>query len=163
MKLYVNEKIISLHNKFHVVDENGKNVYEISSKVISIGDKTTISDMNGNIVAYIEQRLLHLTPYYDVYVDSKLVFSIRKKFQLIRNDYVISNGYRVDGNPMMFNYYIFDDEGNQIGGIKRKIISIRDRYVIEINDESKKEIVLAIIVAISNDINRKENEMNNFN
>ena len=35
MKLYVNEKLFSLHNKFFVKDEKGKDVYEISSKVIS--------------------------------------------------------------------------------------------------------------------------------
>ncbi len=47
MKLYVNEKLLSIHNKFYVRDENNKEVYEISSKVISIGNKTTITDIEG--------------------------------------------------------------------------------------------------------------------
>ena len=47
--------------------------------------------------------------------------------------------------------------------IKRKFISIGDKYEIEINDTSKKEIVLAIIVAITNDVNRSQNTSNNSN
>ena len=41
-----------------------------------------------------------------------------------------------------------------------KIISIGDKYEIDINDTSKKELVLAIIVAIANDVNRNQNISN---
>lgn len=78
MKLYVNEKLFSFHNRFYVKDENDKDVYEISSKIISLGDKTTINDMEGNKVAYIEQEILHLTPHYNVYINDTLEFKIIK-------------------------------------------------------------------------------------
>lgn len=163
MKLYVNEKIFSFHNRFYVKDENDKDVYEISSKIISLGDKTTINDMEGNKIAYIEQELLHLTPHYNVYINDILEFQIIKKSQLFKNDYTLSNGYRVEGNFMMLDFKVFDDNNNQIGSIKRKFFSIGDKYEIEINDISKKEIVLAIIVAITNDVNRNQNTANNSN
>ena len=41
-----------------------------------------------------------------------------------------------------------------------KIISIGDKYEIDINDTSKKELVLAIIVVIANDVNRNQNISN---
>lgn len=163
MKLYVNEKLFSFHNRFYVKDENDKDVYEISSKIISLGDKTTINDMEGNKVAYIEQEILHLTPHYNVYINDILEFQIIKKFQLFKNDYTLNNGYRVDGNFFMLDFKVFDNNNNQIGSIKRKFISIGDKYEIEINDISKKEIVLAIIVAITNDVNRSQNTANNSN
>lgn len=163
MKLYVNEKIFSFHNRFYVKDENDKDVYEISSKIISLGDKTTINDMEGNKIAYIEQELLHLTPHYNVYINDILEFQIIKKLQLFKNDYTLNNGYRVDGNFLMLDFKVFDNNNNQIGSIKRKFISIGDKYEIEINDISKKEIVLAIIVAITNDVNRSQNTANNSN
>ena len=163
MKLYVNEKLFSFHNRFYVKDENDKDVYEISSKIISLGDKTTINDMEGNKVAYIEQEILHLTPHYNVYINDILEFQIIKKFQLFKNDYTLSNGYRVEGNFFMLDFTVFDNTNNQIGSIKRKFISIGDKYEIEINDISKKEIVLAIIVAITNDVNRSQNTSNNSN
>lgn len=163
MKLYVNEKLFSFHNRFYVKDENDKDVYEISSKMISLGDKTTINDIEGNKIAYIEQELLHLTPHYNVYINDILEFQIIKKFQLFKNDYTLSNGYRVEGKFMMLDFKVFDDNNIQIGSIKRKFISIGDKYEIEINDTSKKEIVLAIIVAITNDVNRNQAATNNSN
>ena len=163
MKLYVNEKLFSFHNRFYVKDENDKDIYEISSKIISLGDKTTINDMEGNKVAYIEQELLHLTPHYNVYINDILEFQIIKKFQLFKNDYTLSNGYRVEGKFMMLDFKVFDDNNIQIGSIKRKFFSIGDKYEIEINDPNKKEIVLAIIVAITNDVNRSQNTSNNSN
>jgi len=163
MKLYVNEKIFSFHNRFYVKDENNIDVYEISSKIISLGDKTTINDMEGNKIAYIEQEILHLTPHYDVYINDKLEFKIIKKFQLFKNDYSLSNGYRVEGKFLMLDFKVYDDNNIQIGSIKRKFISIGDKYEIEINDTRKKEVVLAIIVAITNDVNRNQNASNNSN
>lgn len=157
MKLYVNEKIFSLHNKFYVKDENDQDVYLISSQVFSIGDKTTITDMQGNRVAYIEQEILHLMPHYNIYFGEEVAFQIKKKFQLFKNDYELTNGYRVEGNVFALDFNIFDDAGNQVGSIKRALISIGDKYEMEIIDPSKLNIVLAIIVAITNDINRSQN------
>jgi len=160
MKLYVNEKLFSLHNKFYVKDENDVDVYEISSKIISFGDKTTINDMQGNKIAYIEQELFHITPNYNVYIGDDFSFKIVKKFQLFKNDYSLSNGYKVEGNFMMLDFIVYDDNNIQIGSIKRKFISIGDKYEINIDDINKKEIVLAIIVAITNDVNRNQNSSN---
>ena len=54
----------------------------------------------------------------------------------------------------MLDFVIYDENNNQIGSIKRKFISIGDKYEITIDDESKKNIILAIIVTITNDVNR---------
>ena len=160
MKLYVNEKLFSIHNKFYVKDQNDMDIYEISSKIISFGDKTTITDMQGNKIVYIEQELFHLTPNYNVYIGDEFAFKITKKFQLFKNDYLLNNGYKVEGDFMMLDFVIYDDNNIQIGSIKRKFISIGDKYEININDINKKEIVLAIIVAITNDVNRNQNSSN---
>lgn len=160
MNLYVNEKLFSIHRKFYVKDENDNDVYEISSKVISIGDKTTISDMNGNKIIYIEQKLFHLMPNYNIYINDELVCEITKKFKLFKNDYLLSNGYKVKGNFWALNFTIYDEMDNEIGSIKRKFISIGDKYEINILDVNKKEIILAIVVAITNDINRSQNSNN---
>ena len=163
MKLYVNEKLFSMHKKFYVTDENGFDIYEISSKIISFGDKTTINDMTGNKIAYIEQELFHITPTYNVYINDELEFKITKKFQLFKNDYLLDNGYRVDGKFMMLDFVVYDDKDNQIGSINRKFLSIGDKYEINIDDVNKKEIVLAIIVAITNDVNRSQNSNSSTN
>lgn len=156
MKLYVNEKLFSIHNKFYVKDESDSNIYEISSKIISLGDKTTISDMNGKKIAYIEQKLFHFMPNYNIYINDEFVCKISKNFQLFKNNYSLSNGYKTKGNFLGLDFEIYDERNNQIGRIKRQLISIGDKYEIDIINPEKKEIILAIVVAIANDVNRKQ-------
>ena len=156
MKLYVNEKWFSLHRKFYVKDENNEEVYQISSKVVSIGTKTTITNMKGKKIAYIKQEILHLMPHYKIYIKDNLECKIKKRLQLFKDDYVLSNGYKVKGDYLMFDFKIYDDIDKHIGTIKRKVVSLGDKYEIEIIDTSKKELILAIIVAIVNDVNRKQ-------
>ena len=155
MKLYVNEKLFSFHNRYYIKDEHDVDVYEIASKFISLGDKTTITDMYGNQVAYIEQELFHLAPHYNVYING-YEFKIIKKIQLFKNDYELSNGYRVEGSFMMYDFNVLDEKGEIVGNISREFFTLGDKYQIEIFDESKKDIILAIIVAITNDIDRSQ-------
>lgn len=160
MILYVNEKLFSIHRKFYIKDEMDRDVFEISSKAISFGDKTTIRDLNGNEIAYIEQRLLHFTPHYDIFINGEMVCNISKKFQFFKNDYVLSNGYEVKGNVLGLNYNIYNESGNEVANITKKFISIGDKYTMDIKDEKNLNIILSIIVAISNDVNRAQRNSN---
>lgn len=156
MKLYVNEKLFSIRNKFYVRNESGDDVFEISSQIISIGDKTTIRNMKGNEIVYIEQEIFHITPNYKIYINNNLQCKITKKFQLLKNDYIIDNGYKVDGDIFSLDFEIYNKENNKIGTVARKFFSIGDQYEKDIHDEKDVKMVLAIVVAIANDINRKQ-------
>ena len=156
MKLYVNEKLFSLSHKFYIWDGNNNIIYEISSEIISIGDKTIIMRYDGKKIAYIEQDLFYLTPHYKIFIYDKYVCDISRKFQIFDCDYLLDNGYRVDGDTFMLNFNIYDNQNNLIGNIQRQFISLGDKYEINVYDEAKLEIILSIIVAIANDINRRQ-------
>lgn len=156
MKLFVKEKLFSMHNRYYIYDENDQVVFEIESKVFSIGDKTTIYDMNHNVVAYIEQELLHIMPHYNVYIGNEFKYQIRKEFRIFKNDYILSNSYRVDGSVLNLNFKIFNKTGKEIAIVNREFISIGDKYQMEILDENDLYTILTIIVAITNDIDRSQ-------
>lgn len=156
MKLYINEKVFSIHNRFFVYNEQMEQVYEISSKVISIGDKTTIVDMAGKTIAYIEQEIFHLTSNYNIYINETLETKITKKFQFFKNDYTLDNGYHVKGSAFAFDFSIYDTNEIEIASIKRKFFTIGDKYEINIIDENKLPLILSIIVAIINDVNHSQ-------
>ena len=66
MKLFVKEKLLSMHNRYYIYNENEELEYEIESKVISIGDKTTIYDKNHNVVHILNKNyfiLCHIIMY----------------------------------------------------------------------------------------------------
>ena len=102
-----------------------------------------------------------MTPHYNIYINNVPAFQIARKFQIFKNDYTLSNGYTVVGDFFMFDFVIYDENNNQVGMIKRKYFTIGDKYEITIDDVSKKETILAIIVAITNDINRSQRSSSN--
>lgn len=157
MKLYVNERLFSLPHCFSILDSKNNLVYDVIYKFFSIGYKITINDSDGNKVSYIEQELITLTPTYNVYINDELEFTITKKIQLFYNDYKLSNNYRVEGSFAMFEFVIYDDKDNQIASINRKFVSIGDKYEITIEDKSKINIILSIIMVIASDVNRRQN------
>lgn len=152
MKYYIKGKMISLHNRFYVYDETGKQVYEISSKAVSFGAKTTLYEMNGQKHAYVEERILHLLSHYDIYIEDQMICSIAQKVKLFKPSYKLTNGYSVDGNIFGFHFNVVDPNGKTMASIKRKAISLADQYEIEIFDEKQELLALAILIAISNDI-----------
>jgi len=164
MKLFVKEKLLSMHNRYYIYNENEELEYEIESKVISIGDKTTIYDKNHNVVAYIEQELFHFMPHYNVYIEDEYKYQIKKKFKFLKNDYELSNMYKVDGSIFNLNFTIINNYGKEIALVNRSFLSIGDKYQIEILDEKDIYTILTIIVAITNDVDREQaNSANSSN
>ena len=161
MKLYVKEKLMSFHNRYFIYDEMGEVAYEIESKVISIGDKTTIYDKFHNEVAYIEQEILHIMPHYNIYIGGEFKYNIKKKFKLLKNDYELSNMYQVDGSIWGYSFTILNDLGDTVASITREILTIGDKYQIDIIDEKDINTILTIIVAITNDIDRSQANSSN--
>ena len=161
MKLFVKEKLLSMHNRYYIYNENEELAYEIESKVISIGEKTTIYDKNHNVVAYIEQEIFHLMPHYNVYIEDEYKYQIKKKFKPFKNDYELSNLYKVDGSTFNLNFTIINNYGKKIALVNRKFLSIGDKYQIEILDEKDIYTILTIIVAITNDIDRSQANSSN--
>ena len=156
MKLYIKEKVFSFHNRYFIKDEQDNNILEIYSKAISLGSKTWIKDPNGKELAYIEQELFHLMPNYNVFINGQKVFNIKKQFKFFKNDYELSNNYKVEGNFLSHNFTVLNDKGEKVGEITRKYLTIGDQYNIDIIDEKDYILILTIIVAITNDIDRAQ-------
>ena len=156
MKLFVKEKLFSMHNRYYIYNENEELEYEIESKVISIGDKTTIYDKNHKTVAYIEQEIFHFMPHYNVYIEDQYKYQIKKKFQFFKNDYELSNMYKVEGSTFNLNFTVINNYGKTVALVNRKFLSIGDKYQIEILDKKDIYTILTIIVAITNDIDRSQ-------
>lgn len=151
MKLIAKEKLFSMHDRYYIYNDKEEIAYEIVSRMISIGDKTTIYDKDNNIIAYIEQKVMHYMPCYNVYIKNKYKFQIKKKYHLFKNNYKLSNDYKVEGSIFNLNFFILNNSGKIIAKVKRKFISISDRYEIDILDTKDLITILTIIVAITND------------
>lgn len=95
-------------------------------------------------------------PNYNIYINGQKEFSIKKKFKLFKNDYEISNNYRVEGNFLAHSFIVYNNKDEKVGEITRKYLTIGDQYIIDIFDEKDYILILTIIVAITNDIDRAQ-------
>ena len=161
MKLYVKEKLLSLHSRYYIYNEFEQVEYEIESRILTVGDKTTIYDKNRHIVAYIEQDWFRMLPFYNVYINEQLQYSIKKKFQLFKNDYELSNNYKVEGTFFSYNFVIKNDKDEIIATVNREFLTIGDKYQIDVLKEEDITTVLTIVVAITNDIDRAQASASN--
>ena len=80
---------------------------------------------------------------------------------MFKNDYELSNLFKVDGSTFNLDFAIADDRGNEIAVVNRKLLSVGDKYKIDILDENYLKIILTIIVAITRDIDRSQDEITN--
>ena len=162
MRLFVKEKLFSVHNRYYIYNENNEVEFEIESKFVSIGDKTRIYDKNHNEIAYIEQELLHFMPHYNVYIFGEYKFKIKKEFSFFKNDYVLSNSYSVDGSTFNLNFIVSNNYGKEVALVSREFLSIGDKYQIDIIDQNDLLTILTIIVAITNDVDRGQSSSSNY-
>lgn len=162
MKLYLREKLISLHNRYFIYNEDGEQVYELVSKYFSAGDKTKLLDMNGNELVYVEQELFHLRPVYLIYIGGIHTATVKKKTFVGLPIYEVSElGYRVDGDWFSTEFNIINANDNLIASAKRKIISIGDKYQLEIFDDNNYLVILGILMAIINVVDDNQNAASN--
>jgi len=72
------------------------------------------------------------------------VFSFHDRY-FINSDF---GNYEIKGNILLFNYQILKD-GKEIGHVARKI-SMRDSYVLTIDDAEDYYFFVALVIAIDN-------------
>ena len=113
--------------------------------------------MAGQELIYIEQEIFKLfEKHYNVFYNTKFAYKIIKKFNVFKNVYELSNGYTAEGDILHLCLSIYDNEKNCIACINKHIISIGDKYEIEIFDETKISLILSIAVTVANDVDRRQ-------
>lgn len=150
MKYYVKQKVFSLKDKFTIKDFDQNDVFQVKGKFMSISNKLELLNMDGSQVLNASKKLFKLfttflifNPHGEEVAIVKRVFSLKPKF-IVQLDNEIMN---VDGSLFGHSFGIIKD-GMQIASIQKKVFSFGDSYEIDIEDETKKEILLFIVIII---------------
>jgi uncharacterized protein YxjI len=148
MKLYLQQKVFSIGDKFTLYDESGAERYFVQGEVFSFGKKLHILDMAGNELAMIRQRLMTFLPRYSVEIGGTVVAEIVKKFTLFHNEYAIEGlGWTVHGNMFDHDYEICS--GNAvIARVSKQWFTFGDAYEIEISPNAHLVTALAVVLVI---------------
>ena len=158
--LFTSTKILSLRHKIDITDESENVVYRAESKIISIHDKTDIySAKNNLLIAHIERKFFTLHERHYVTMQNGLNFQLSNEILHIYKD--ITNieglGWQLRGNIFGLNFELYDASENIIAVISQKMLSIHDKYCIDIYQPEHEETVIAILITLQHMIRDREN------
>ena len=156
--LFTTSKVFTLHKDTDITDENEKVIYHSSSKFLSLHDKTDIVDSEGNHVAHIERKFLTLHERHFITMADGTYFELSNELWHIVKD--ISNieglGWVLKGNIAGLNFQLYDQEGNIIAVISQKLLSLHDKYCVDIYKPEEEKIVVAILVTLQHMIKDRQ-------
>ena len=157
--LFTSTKVFTLRHHIDITDENENVIYQANSKVISIHDKTDITDAGGAQVAHIERKLISLHQRHYVTMADGLRFELSNElFHLVKDITNIEGlGWQLRGNIFGLNFELYDSDGSVIAVIGQKMLSIHDKYCVDIYKPEAEKTVVAILVALQHMIKDREN------
>ena len=156
--LFTSSKVFTLHHRIDITDASENVVYTSETKFPSLHDKTTIRDASGNEVAFIKRKLISLHERHFVSMADGTEFQVSNEIMHIVKD--ITNleglGWQLRGNIMALNFQLYDQNDNVIAVFSQKLISIHDKYCVDIYQPQQEKIVVAILITLQHMIKDRE-------
>ena len=148
--LFTTSKVFTLHRHMDITDDHGSIVYQSDSKFPSIHDKTDITDAGGAHVAHIERKILTLHERHFITMADGTSFELSNElFHLIKDITNIEGlGWQLRGNILGLNFTLYDENGEVVAVIGQKLLSIHDKYCIDIYQPEHEKTVVAILVTL---------------
>ena len=132
----------------------------IFQKFFTIGDELTLTDLQGEELFRIKQRVMSLFGAYDVYKQSKVCATIKRRATLFRPKLDIESddgNFEIEGDFWDYNFSILKD-GHTIGTIEKEWLTLRDSYKLTVNDSELETLFISMVIAIDNCLhNEKKN------
>jgi uncharacterized protein YxjI len=157
--LFTSSQVMTLHHRIEITDAEEKVVYRAESKFPSLHDKTDLYDADDRLVAHMERKFLSFHERHFITMDDGTRFEMSNElFHLIKDITNIEGlGWQLRGNILGLNFELYDKDGSVIAVIGQKMLSIHDKYCIDIYKREYEKIVVAILVTLQHMIKDREN------
>ena len=156
--LFTTSKVFTLHRRIDITDEQERAIYRSETKFPSLHDKTDITDAEGRHVAHIERKILSLHNRHFVTMADGTRFEVSTELLHLIKD--ISNieglGWQLRGNIVGLNFELYDADEGIIAVIGQKMLSLHDKYCIDIYRPELEDRVIAILVTLQHIIKDRE-------
>ena len=156
--LFTTSKVFTLHRRIDITDEQERVVYRSETRFPSLHDKTDITDAEGRHVAHIERKILSLHNRHFVTMADGTRFEVSTELLHLIKD--ISNieglGWQLRGNIVGLNFELYDADEGIIAVIGQKMLSLHDKYCIDIYRPELEDRVIAILVTLQHIIKDRE-------
>ncbi|WP_022754498.1 LURP-one-related/scramblase family protein [Butyrivibrio fibrisolvens] len=157
--LFTSTKVFTLHHKIDITDQHENIVYHTWTKFLSLHDKTDVFDAQDRKIAHIEKKFFSLHERHYITMDDGLSFELSNELFHIIKDITNINGlgWQLQGNILGLNFEIYDQSGAIIAVISQKMLSIHDKYCVDIYKPEYEKIIVAILVTLQHMIRDRQN------
>ena len=159
--LYTALNLGDLHSKIDITDEEGNVKYYTKSSIFALKGKTEIMDASGNIIAYLEKRPISLHEKHFITMADGRKFTLSNEiFHIIKDITNIEGlGWQLRGNIIGLNFNLLDENGQPVATVGKKLVSIHEKYCIDIYKPQHEQVVAAIVIQLEKMLEaRRENE-----
>ena len=156
--LFTTSKVFSLHHHIDITDENENVVYHAQSKAISLHDATTIVDSQNNLIAQISAKVFSIHEKHTVAMADGTTFVLSTELLHLVKDVINIEGlgWQIRGNIAALNFELYDATDNIIANIAQKMVSLHDKYCIDIYQPEYEHNVVAILITLQHMIKDRE-------
>ena len=161
MELLIKNKWISLGGSSTVKTADDKDVFIVKGKIFSFTRKKFISDMDGNLKYIVRNKFWRIFQRKAFVINEKneIVATVRRKIFSLHDHYFITSSLgdlQIRGNILTYNYNISLND-KPIGHVARKI-SLRDSFVLTLDDNYDAATFVALVIAIDNITDRRRSD-----
>ena len=148
--LFTTAKVFTLHKHIDITDDRENVVYRANSKFFSILNKTDVTDADGNQVAHIERKFFSLHERHFVTMADGTQFQVSNElFHLVKDITNIEGlDWQLRGNIAGLNFELYDSRDEIIAVISQKMISLHDKYCIDIYKPELEDKVVAVLITL---------------
>ena len=165
-ELAIRNKWISFGGSSVVQDLEGNDVLKVKGKVFTFTSKKLVTDLDDNVKFIVRRQFFRLfrrkARIYDA--DNNQVALVSRKVFSLHDRYFVESSLgemEIVGNIFQFNYKIIVN-GKEVGHIARKI-SLRDSFVLTIEDDFDANLFVAFVIAIDIITDKRDEDHSNNN
>lgn len=161
MKLTMKAKIASVHNKIDITDEDGNAVYRVHSKVLSLHNVTYLTDGEGGEIAVITRKPVSFHDTHTIELMDGTEIELRAELLHLTRDVldIEALGWQLTGDLVQHNYQLTDDQGQLLAQTHKKWISLHNTYQVDIVDEERMDLIVAVLVALDKIVGDRQRTM----
>jgi uncharacterized protein YxjI len=154
MKFHIKERAWTIREEFIVRDQDGQPVFKVKGKFFHIGDNLRLIDLGSHEeVAHIKQKLLHVTPHYEIYQEGTPWASLHEKLLHLfgeRFEIKLETGetYHIQGNIWNWDFTVSNERGDLLAQISKRISLFEDSYAVDIAQGVNVPLMIALAIAI---------------
>jgi uncharacterized protein YxjI len=162
VRYVLKQKLLSWGDDYYIRDDQGREVYFVDGKAFSLGGQLSFRDLEGNELAFIRQKLLKLSPTYEIHRGGKLAAVVKKElFALLHHRFTVDvpgpDDLEAKGD-FLDHEYVFRRGDRDVATVSKRWFALGDTYGIDIAEGEDDVLILASAVVVDQACHRDDGE-----